>query len=109
LDAPSPPGGGFGLMLLEELTDDLQIASNEPGPGTSVHASFDRVRRRAAIRVAPVAATKRAAILREYVYTLQAAHEALQDETEAVFAQTSQALAHARRLQRARARLSRRG
>jgi anti-sigma regulatory factor (Ser/Thr protein kinase) len=102
LDVPSErPGGGFGLALLEQLSDRVQIRSNLPDAGTSVHASFDDARVITTRRPPVPEAVGHARIVREYSRVLAETH-ATASETAAVLAEARQALAHARTLREAR-------
>jgi anti-sigma regulatory factor (Ser/Thr protein kinase) len=94
------PGAGFGLSLMDQLTDALLVRSNEPEPGTSVDASFEDL---GGATVDSPAADAVAEMLREYLRVLAATHEALRQDTEAVRAEARQALRYARRCQRNRA------
>ena len=97
------PGAGLGLSIMDRLADDLLVVSNKPEPGTSVHAVFAGAGCATAVRPCPTDSDKRAEMFREYLRVLCAAHQSLRQDTEAVLAQASQALAYARRCQRDRA------
>jgi anti-sigma regulatory factor (Ser/Thr protein kinase) len=108
LGSPSPsPGGGFGLSLIGELSDDLQICSNEPDEGTSLHVVFERLRPAGAIGHPGIGGSERRKVLHEYVRALRTVHASLQAESDAVMAQAGQALAHAQRCRRNRRRARR--
>jgi anti-sigma regulatory factor (Ser/Thr protein kinase) len=102
LGSPSAHTGcGFGFSLMERLSDELWVQSNDPDVGTSVCAGFEGVVQEPAMLRGAVVARDRAAMAREYFRALQAAHVSLQEETGAVLAEAAQALAHARRCRRA--------
>jgi serine/threonine-protein kinase RsbW len=90
------PGAGFGLRLMGQLADELLIRSNEPEPGTSVQAYFECIGA-TGVRPSATGQDERAQMLRDYLRVLSATHESLRQDTEAVLAQASQALAYARR------------
>jgi anti-sigma regulatory factor (Ser/Thr protein kinase) len=91
------PGAGLGLSLFVQLSDELSICANEPDAGTSVRARFNDARPASTRRPEPTAVIERGRMLQEYLRVLDAAHASLRQETDAVLAQTSQVLAHARR------------
>lgn len=101
------PGGGFGLALIEQLSDAVRISGNEPEPGTSVHALFAGVGPADRARPPADAQIDRARMLQEYSRALRATHASLREETDAVMAQASHALAYARRRRSEREKLRR--
>jgi serine/threonine-protein kinase RsbW/stage II sporulation protein AB (anti-sigma F factor) len=101
------PGLGLGLQLMARLTDVLRISSDPCGAGTCVQATFERATGAPGCHARMSTATAdrdRAEMLREYVEVLTAATASLHQDTRAVLAQAEQAVAHARRQQRERAR-----
>jgi serine/threonine-protein kinase RsbW len=89
---------GFGFSLMNRLTDELHVCSNEPAPGTSVHAYFDGVGPATSlIRPSAVRTVEREEMLLEYRRRLKAIDASLRQDADALLAQVSQALAHARR------------
>jgi serine/threonine-protein kinase RsbW len=101
------PGLGFGVALMTQLSDHLQISSNADGGGTCVTATFARLTPTAARpadhRHAPTPSSGRREILLEYLHALRAANVALREDTDAVLAQADLAVARARRQRHERA------
>lgn len=94
----TPSGAGFGLPLMRALADDVQIVPNTPDKGVSVHAVFELAQ--VPVRRGPV--RERSQMLHEYFRALSATHGSLKEDTEAVLAQASHALAEAQRRRRER-------
>jgi serine/threonine-protein kinase RsbW/stage II sporulation protein AB (anti-sigma F factor) len=100
------PGLGVGVRLMRELADELRITADASGTGTVVQAAFAGVTAAIAdagsLPAAPVG--ERGQIMRDYLQALTVGHTSLCQDTEALLAQAEQAVTHARRQQRDRAR-----
>jgi serine/threonine-protein kinase RsbW/stage II sporulation protein AB (anti-sigma F factor) len=100
------PGLGLGLRLMRELADELRITADTSGAGTCVQATFADATAAIAdtrsLRPTPVA--EHGGILRDYLQALSVEHTSLCQDTQALLAEAEQAVRHARRQQRDRAR-----
>jgi anti-sigma regulatory factor (Ser/Thr protein kinase) len=94
--------GGLGLPLMTELADDLRISSDAVLGGTCVQATFRRAAYQA-VRAAASRERERAELLQEYLRALGEVSSSLRDDSQAVIAQATQAIAHARQRQLERA------
>lgn len=93
------PGLGFGMHLMAQLTDRLQVAANPSGNGTRVVATFEHATGRPH-SWAPdhaVQAMERAELLCEYARALVTASTGLLEDASATLAQARQIRRHARR------------
>jgi hypothetical protein len=104
LPSADGPGLGLGLSLMSRLSDDLSISHDAGGVGTCVRAAFEGAAAATGRRTAVSAAGDRGQMMREYLQLLTATQASLQQDSRAILAQAEQAVAHARRQQRARRR-----
>ena len=101
------PGAGLGLRLMRRLADDLRLSSDACGTGTCVQATFDGAAAATGRRTdlsAITAIVDRGEMLRYYLQRLTASTASLHQDARASLAEAEQAVAHAQRQQRERAR-----
>lgn len=96
------PGLGLGVMLMDQLCDDLEFASDPAAAGTCVTATFARMahaaeRRPAESRHRQPPGRGRREILVDYLQALRATNTALRQDTDAVLAEADLAVARSRR------------
>jgi anti-sigma regulatory factor (Ser/Thr protein kinase) len=94
----SSRGAGLGVPLMTELADDLRISCDAVLGGTCVQATFQRAAY-PAIRAAVSCEREHAELLQEYLRVLGEVSASLRDDSQAVLAQATQAVAHARQRQ----------
>jgi anti-sigma regulatory factor (Ser/Thr protein kinase) len=94
----SSRGAGLGMPLMSELADDLHISCDAVLGGTCVQAAF----RRAAYPAGCAAVScerEHAELVQEYLRVLGEVSASLRDDSQAVLAQATQAVAQARQRQ----------
>ena len=94
----SSRGAGLGMPLMTELADDLHISCDVVLGGTCVQASFQRAAH-TAVRAAVSYEREDAELIQEYVRALGEVSASLRDDSQAVLAQATQAVAQARQRQ----------
>jgi anti-sigma regulatory factor (Ser/Thr protein kinase) len=98
----SSRGAGLGMPLMSELADDLHISCDAVLGGTCVQATFQRAAY-PATRAAVSCEREHAELLHEYLRVLGEVSASLRDDSQAVLAQATQAVAQARSRQLERA------
>ena len=94
------------MPLMTELADDLDISCDAVLGGTCVQATFRRAAY-PAIRAAVSCERDHAELVQEYLRVLGEVSASLRDDSQAVLAQATQAVAHARQRQLERAHTAR--
>ena len=94
----SSRGAGLGVPLMTELADDLHISCDAVLGGTCVQATFQRAAY-PAVRPAVSCEREHAELVQEYLRVLGEVSASLRDDSQAVLAQATQAVAQARQRQ----------
>ena len=94
------------MPLMTELADDLDISCDAVLGGTCVQATFQRAAY-PAVRAAVSCEREHAELVQEYLRVLGEVSASLRDDSQAVLAQATQAVAHARQRQLERAHTAR--